>query len=68
MSKRIHRRATLYCSFCGISQHETDQLIAGPGVHICDQCVASASQIITERRIERGVRASLVGAPPAVDK
>ena len=29
----------LHCSFCGKSQHEVEQLIAGPGPLICDQCV-----------------------------
>jgi hypothetical protein len=30
---------TLYCSFCGKSQHEVQKLIAGPEVFICDECV-----------------------------
>jgi ClpX C4-type zinc finger protein len=30
---------TLYCSFCGKSQHELSKLIGGPGVQICDECV-----------------------------
>src|SRR5260370_40241822 len=30
---------TLYCSFCGKSQHEVRKLIAGPTVFICDECV-----------------------------
>jgi hypothetical protein len=30
---------TLYCSFCGKSQHEVRKLIAGPSVFICDECV-----------------------------
>ena len=32
-------RNTLYCSFCGKSQHEVRKLIAGPTVFICDECV-----------------------------
>jgi ATP-dependent Clp protease ATP-binding subunit ClpX len=28
---------TLYCSFCGKSQHEVRKLIAGPTVFICDE-------------------------------
>ena len=28
----------LYCSFCGKSQHEVRNLIAGPSVYICDEC------------------------------
>jgi hypothetical protein len=29
---------TLYCSFCGKSQHEVRKLIAGPTVFVCDEC------------------------------
>src|SRR5215472_7420944 len=32
------RTRTLYCSFCGKSQHEVRKLIAGPEVNICDEC------------------------------
>ena len=32
-------KTTLYCSFCGKSQHEVKKLIAGPTVFICDECV-----------------------------
>jgi hypothetical protein len=32
------RGATLYCSFCGKSQHEVKKLVAGPRVFICDEC------------------------------
>ena len=32
-------KSTLYCSFCGKSQHEVRKLIAGPTVFICDECV-----------------------------
>ena len=34
-------KTTLYCSFCGKSQHEVRKLIAGPTVFICDECVES---------------------------
>lgn len=37
---------TLYCSFCGKSQHEVKKLIAGPGVHICDDCIGTCTDII----------------------
>ena len=39
---------TLYCSFCGKSQHEVRKLIAGPTVFICDECVDLCSDIIKE--------------------
>ena len=39
---------TLYCSFCGKSQHEVKKLIAGPTVFICDECVDLCLDIIKE--------------------
>ncbi|MCB1833537.1 MAG: hypothetical protein KDH19_08875, partial [Geminicoccaceae bacterium] len=40
MSKSVgDSKNTLYCSFCGKSQHEVRKLIAGPTVFICDECV-----------------------------
>jgi ATP-dependent Clp protease ATP-binding subunit ClpX len=39
---------TLYCSFCGKSQHEVKKLIAGPTVFICDECVELCMDIIRE--------------------
>jgi ATP-dependent Clp protease ATP-binding subunit ClpX len=39
---------TLYCSFCGKSQHEVRKLIAGPTVFICDECVELCKDIIHE--------------------
>jgi len=41
-------RSTLYCSFCGKSQHEVRKLIAGPTVFICDECVELCMDIIRE--------------------
>lgn len=37
---------TLYCSFCGKSQHEVKKLIAGPTVFICDECTELCMDII----------------------
>src|SRR5580692_4775886 len=39
---------TLYCSFCGKSQHEVRKLIAGPTVFICAECVELCTDIISE--------------------
>jgi len=39
---------TLYCSFCGKSQHEVRKLIAGPTVYICNECVELCSDIVSE--------------------
>ncbi|MDA9170673.1 ATP-dependent Clp protease ATP-binding subunit ClpX [Alphaproteobacteria bacterium] len=41
-------KTTLYCSFCGKSQHEVKKLIAGPTVFICDECVELCMDIIRE--------------------
>ena len=41
-------RSTLYCSFCGKSQHEVRKLIAGPNVFICNECVELCADIIKE--------------------
>ncbi len=39
---------TLYCSFCGKSQHEVKKLIAGPSVFVCDECVELCNEIIRD--------------------
>ena len=38
-------QVTLYCSFCGLSQHEVKKLIAGPAVFICNECVDACVEI-----------------------
>ncbi len=43
-------KSTLYCSFCGKSQHEVRKLIAGPTVFICDECVELCMDIIREEQ------------------
>ncbi|MGL4427018.1 MAG: ClpX C4-type zinc finger protein, partial [Alphaproteobacteria bacterium] len=48
---------TLYCSFCGKSQHEVRKLIAGPTVFICDECIELCTDIIHEEskvNLEKG--------------
>ena len=47
---------TLYCSFCGKSQHEVRKLIAGPTVFICDECVELCMDIIREENKSTLVR------------
>lgn len=39
---------TLFCSFCGKSQHMVKKLVAGPGIFICDACVALCFRVITD--------------------
>jgi ATP-dependent Clp protease ATP-binding subunit ClpX len=49
----------LKCSFCGKSQKQVQQLIAGPGVYICDECVELCNEIIDERQSENKPQTSL---------
>ena len=53
----------LYCSFCGISQHEVKKLIAGPTVFICDECVELCMDIIKEESKDTFVKHQ-DGLPP----
>ena len=54
---------TLYCSFCGKSQHEVRKLIAGPNVFICNECVELCMDIIHEEDKTQLVRSSEGGVP-----
>ncbi len=53
---------TLYCSFCGKSQHEVRKLIAGPTVFICDECVELCMDIIREEN-KSAIAKSRAGVP-----
>ena len=58
---------TLYCSFCGKSQHEVKKLIAGPSVFICDECIDLCNEIIRDELPagdERARRAATCRPPP----
>ena len=55
---------TLYCSFCGKSQHEVKKLIAGPTVFICDECVELCMDIIKEEVKSGADISSNKGVPP----
>ncbi|WP_347310284.1 ATP-dependent Clp protease ATP-binding subunit ClpX [Defluviimonas sp. SAOS-178_SWC] len=57
---------TLYCSFCGKSQHEVRKLIAGPTVFICDECVELCMDIIREETKSTGLK-STDGVPTPRD-
>ncbi len=63
MSKEeTDNKGTLYCSFCGKSQHDVRKLIAGPNVFICDECVDLCTEIIREE-IKEAALASKDGVP-----
>ncbi len=51
-------KSTLYCSFCGKSQHEVKKLIAGPTVFICDECVELCMDIIREETKTQQLKSS----------
>ncbi len=57
---------TLYCSFCGKSQHEVRKLIAGPTVFICDECVELCMDIIREEHKTNLVKSG-EGVPTPMD-
>ena len=59
-------KSTLYCSFCGKSQHEVRKLIAGPTVFICDECVELCMDIIREEHKTTLVK-SRDGVPTPAD-
>jgi len=46
-------KSTLYCSFCGKSQHEVRKLIAGPTVFICDECVELCMEVLAGQEPRR---------------
>ena len=68
-STNENSKNTLYCSFCGKSQHEVKKLIAGPTVFICDECVELCMDIIKEESKSHVLtRNSGVPAPSDIEK
>ena len=65
-SSNSESKNTLYCSFCGKSQHEVRKLIAGPTVFICDECVELCMDIIREEHKNHLVK-TRDGAPTPAD-
>jgi len=57
----------LTCSFCGKNQKEVRKLIAGPSVHICDECVKLCGGIIAEELLEDSKSANPKSKKPAGD-
>jgi ATP-dependent protease Clp ATPase subunit len=62
------REPTMYCSFCGKSQHEVRTLIAGPTVFICNECVGLCKRILRQESKPRRWLRSLLRIPEAFDK
>ena len=64
MSDNKNNKNTLFCSFCGKSQHEVRKLIAGPTVFICDECVELCMDIIREEnKVVSSSKSSSVETP-----
>ena len=59
-------KTTLYCSFCGKSQHEVKKLIAGPTVFICDECVELCMDIIKEEH-QSSITKNKEGIPSPIE-
>ena len=45
-------RERLGCSFCGKDQNEVAELIAGPSVFVCDECIDTCNQILSGKSID----------------
>ena len=61
MSENKNSKNTLFCSFCGKSQHEVRKLIAGPTVFICDECVELCMDIIREEnKVVTSTKSSII--------
>ena len=63
---KSENKNTLYCSFCGKSQHEVKKLIAGPTVFICDECVELCMDIIKEEN-KSVINQKLEGIPSPIE-
>ena len=63
---KTNSKNTLYCSFCGKSQHEVKKLIAGPTVFICDECVELCMDIIKEEN-KSSINQKLEGIPSPIE-
>jgi ATP-dependent Clp protease ATP-binding subunit ClpX len=61
-------KKTLYCSFCGKSQHEVKKLVAGPAVFICDECIGLCSEIVEESTETKRVSDATLPAPRDIFK
>jgi ATP-dependent Clp protease ATP-binding subunit ClpX len=66
-SERATPKHTMYCSFCGKSQHEVKKLIAGPAVFICNDCTGLCQKII-EAETEADAKKAAPEAKPDFTK
>ena len=70
MNKDTHdsSKNTLYCSFCGKSQHEVRKLIAGPTVYICNECAELCMDIVREDHRNSAFQSDSLPKPKDVSK
>jgi ATP-dependent Clp protease ATP-binding subunit ClpX len=55
MSKDKLKPSSVFCSFCGKTAAEVESLISGPGVHICNECIQTASDIIETHQRQKTI-------------
>ena len=65
---KSNNKNTLYCSFCGKSQHEVKKLIAGPTVFICDECVELCMDIIKEENKTNNQKIDGIPSPVEINR
>ncbi len=66
--EKSNNKNTLYCSFCGKSQHEVKKLIAGPTVFICDECVELCMDIIKEENKNNNQKIEGIPSPAEINR
>ena len=66
--EKSNNKNTLYCSFCGKSQHEVKKLIAGPTVFICDECVELCMDIIKEENKSNNQKLNGIPSPLEINR
>lgn len=54
------RRRSIYCSFCGKCREEVRDIVAGPSVFICNECVEEARRVMLENAVRAGAKPQLV--------
>ena len=56
------------CSFCGKTSDEVEQIVAGPGAFICNECIALCDEMMRERSQEAAKQASQQRKLPTPDE
>ena len=64
MSQRKIQDKSLVCSFCGKHADEVGILVSGTDVHICDECVLNAEQIIKHHQLSKNIQHTKGLSPP----